>query len=149
MKTLYDPATAAEIKSRLALLTPQSERKWGKMTVSQALAHCSAALQPALGDTTPQRLMIGRLLGWMFKSTFSSDKEFGKNAPTDPTFVVTTDCDLDRERSRLSALIDRFVATDPDTCAQRPHSFFGKLTGSEWGIGMYKHLDHHLRQFGV
>jgi hypothetical protein len=26
---------------------------------------------------------------------------------------------------------------------------FGKLTASEWNIMMYKHLDHHLTQFGV
>ncbi|MFD1127776.1 DUF1569 domain-containing protein [Paenibacillus provencensis] len=29
-----------------------------------------------------------------------------------------------------------------------PHPFFGKLTSEEWSIGLYKHLDHHLKEFG-
>ena len=149
MKTLYDPATADEIKSRIAKLTPESPRQWGKMTAPQALAHCAIALQAPLGDTAPSRVMIGRLIGWMFKPVFTNEKEFGKNAPTHPSYIVTSPCDLDRERARLSALIDRFVAMGPEACSKHPHSFFGKLAGAEWGIGMYKHLHHHLRQFGV
>jgi len=30
-----------------------------------------------------------------------------------------------------------------------PRCFFGKLSGKEWGELMYKHIDHHLRQFGA
>jgi transposase InsO family protein len=46
-------------------------------------------------------------------------------------------------------VIDRFVAAGPKSCTTHPHSFFGPLTPEEWAILMYKHLDHHLRQFGV
>jgi hypothetical protein len=49
----------------------------------------------------------------------------------------------------LRGLIDRFVASGPAGCTNHPHSFFGRLTPEEWAILMYKHLDHHLRQFGV
>jgi hypothetical protein len=149
MKTLYDPTTAAEVKSRLAALTPEIPHLWGKMTAPQAVAHCCAALQVPLGDATPPRAFIGRILGPIFRPVFSNEKEFGKNSPTNPTFIVTGDCDLDCERTRLDGLIDRFVAMGPAGCSQHPHSFFGKITATEWGTGMYKHLDHHLRQFGV
>jgi len=149
MKTLYDPETAAQIKARMARLTPESERLWGKMSPAQALAHCSAALEVPLGDKSPPQSMLGRLIGWMFRPVFSNEKEFGKGAPTDPSFIVAHECDLPAERAKLSGLIDRFVAGGPEGCSKHPHSFFGKLTAAEWGTGMYKHIDHHLRQFGV
>jgi len=149
MKTLCDAASVAEIKARLALLTPQSQHLWGKMGPAQMLAHCSAALEVPLGDKSPPQIMIGRLIGWMFKSEFTGEKEFRKNSPTDPSFIIDRECDFAAERSRLIGLIDRFAAADPAACAKQRHSFFGKLTGAEWGLGSYKHLDHHLRQFGV
>jgi transposase InsO family protein len=57
--------------------------------------------------------------------------------------------DLGKERGRLSGLIDKFAAGGAAGCTKNPHSFFGKVTPEEWAILMYKHLDHHLRQFGV
>lgn len=149
MKTLYDAAAAAEVKQRIGRMTAESQRQWGKMGPAQALAHCSAALEVPLGDKTPPRVMIGRLIGWMFRPVFSNEKEFQKGSPTDPSFIVSDERDLAEEQKRLCALIDRFAAAGPEACSQHPHSFFGKLTAAEWGTGMYKHLDYHLRQFGV
>jgi hypothetical protein len=63
--------------------------------------------------------------------------------------VVRNERDIEVERTRLSELIDRFVAGGPATCTTHPHSFFGRLTPEEWSMLMYKHLDHHLRQFGA
>ena len=57
--------------------------------------------------------------------------------------------DLGKERDQLSGLIDKFAAGGAAGCTRNPHSFFGKMTPEEWAILMYKHLDHHLRQFGV
>jgi len=149
MKSLYVPECASEINRRLSRLSPESAAVWGKMNAAQALAHCSAAIEVPLGDASPPRLMVGRLLGWAVKPMFSNEKEFGRNGPTDPTFVVARECDLDAERARLSGLIERFVAAGPESSGKYIHSFFGRITGEEWGIGMYKHLDHHLRQFGA
>jgi hypothetical protein len=56
---------------------------------------------------------------------------------------------LDKERERLSGLIDKFAAGGEAACTKNPHGFFGKMRAEEWAILMYKHLDHHLRQFGV
>lgn len=62
---------------------------------------------------------------------------------------VEDDRDLDVERRRLLKLIDSFAAGGPSGCTRHPHSFFGPLTPQEWAVLMYKHLDHHLRQFGA
>jgi hypothetical protein len=150
MKNLFEPSTAAEVKQRLEHLGPESQRQWGKMTAPQAMAHCSAAMQWAVGDTSAPRVFIGRIVGIMVKPILlGDDKPMRRNSPTAKTLVMTHECDLARERERLRGLIDRFAAAGPQGCTTNPHTFFGRLTPQEWATLMYKHLDHHLRQFGV
>lgn len=149
MKTLFEAPAVIEIKQRMFVLRPESERLWGKMNAAQALAHCSAAMEMALGDTSPRRVLIGRLLGPMFKSVYSNEKPFQRKSPTHPSLIVSDQRDLAKERQRLAGLIDRFSASGAEGCTEHPHPFFGKLSSTEWATGMYKHLDHHLRQFGV
>jgi hypothetical protein len=72
-----------------------------------------------------------------------------RNSPTAKTLVVADKRDLAAEQKRLCGLIDQFCAAGPAGCTTHPHSFFGPLTPEEWAALMYKHLDHHLRQFGV
>ena len=145
MKTLFDRSTVVEIKQRLSALYPGSERIWGKMDAAQALAHCSAAMEMALGDTLPPRLLIGRLLGPLFRSAYSNEKPMQRGSPTHPSLVVSDQRDLARERERLGGLVDRFSVGGSEGCTRHPHPFFGELTPAEWGTGMYKHLDHHFR----
>ena len=119
------------------------------MSVAQALAHCSAAMEVAVGDKCPPRVLIGRLVGPLVKSMMSNEKPLEQNMPTDKSFIVSDARELVRERERLGGLIDRFAEGGAEGCTKHPHSFFGRLTPLEWATGMYKHLDHHLRQFGV
>ena len=150
MRTLYQPERTAEVKQRIAGLKPTSPRQWGKMNVGQALAHCSAAMEMAVGVNNPSRMFIGRLLGGLVKSRVLKDEEpMRRNAPTAPTLVVADERNLDKEKERLTGLIDRFASAGPQGCTTHPHTFFGKLTPEEWARMMYKHLDHHLRQFGA
>jgi hypothetical protein len=149
MKNLFDPARAAEVRDRLASLRPESERQWGKMTAPQAIAHCAGGMEMALGDMIPPRMFIGRVIGGLVKPmALGNDKPMQRNSPTVPALVIADQRDLDAERDRLLGLIDRFVAGGPAGCTTNPHSFFGRLTPDEWSVLMYKHLDHHLRQFG-
>ncbi|WP_263358243.1 DUF1569 domain-containing protein [Acidicapsa ligni] len=149
MKSLYDSSAAEEIKHRLAAITPTSERLWGKMNAAQMLAHCCLNLETACGDNVQPRSFIGKLIGPLFKSEFSRDKLWRKNSPTVPAYIISEERDLNAERERLLLLIDRFQKGGPVACTQAPHAFFGKLSVEEWGKGMYKHLDHHLRQFNL
>ena len=135
MKNLFDPAAAEHIKQRLAHLKPDSPRQWGSMNPAQAMAHCAAGLQLAAGELKP--LALG------------NDDPIRRNAPTVKGLVIHDDRNLDKERQLLARSIDRFVAAGPAGCTTHPHSFFGRLTPQQWAILMYKHLDHHLRQFGA
>lgn len=148
MKNLFDVAVANQVKQRIDRLQIDSKRQWGKMTVAQAAAHCASGLQMALGEIKPRRVFMGRLLSPIIKpKVFGNDEPFRRNSPTAAELVVSDDRDLDDERARLHSLIDRFVSGGASACTTHPHPLFGPLSPAEWAILMYKHLDHHLRQF--
>jgi hypothetical protein len=150
MRNLYEAARVEEVKTRIAQLRPDSQRQWGKMTPAQALAHCSGAMEMAMGDVRPQGMFLGGIIGRVIKPMVFKDEEpLRKNSPTIKELAITDDRDLGKERERLCGLVDRFAAAGPKGCTTHPHSFFGRLTPDEWSALMYKHLDHHLRQFGV
>jgi hypothetical protein len=150
MKNLYEAATVEEVKERITRLGPGSERQWGKMNSAQAAAHCSVAMEWAIGDSCPPRMFLGWIFGPMVKSKVLGDERpMGRNAPTTKSLVVADERDLGVEQKRLCALIDRFASAGREGCTTHPHTFFGRLTPEEWATLMYKHLDHHLRQFGV
>jgi hypothetical protein len=149
MTTILDAVTAGEMKERLARLKPDSARMWGTMDAAQAAAHCSAALEMALGDLRPPRKLIGRFLGWMIKPLALREGDpMRRNTPTADALVVADERNLEFEKRRLGELMDRFTAS-PGSRTNHPHPFFGKLIPGEWEVLMHKHLDHHLRQFGV
>ena len=150
MKNLLDTATAKEVQERIARLGPANERQWGKMSAPQALAHCSVAMEWAVGDNNPPRMFVGRIFGPIAKSQLlKNEKPMGRNAPTAKSLVIADQRELGKERERLSRLIERFCAGGRAGCTKHPHTFFGQLTAEEWAQIMYKHIDHHLRQFGA
>jgi hypothetical protein len=150
MNNLYEPARVDEVKQRVATLTSASQRQWGTMTASQALAHCSAAMEMATGDSMPPRMLIGRLIGGMIRNKVLKNSDpLRRNTPTAKNLVISDDRDLAKEQQRLCELIDRFAKVGPNGCTKHPHTFFGPMTPEEWAALMYKHLDHHLRQFGA
>ncbi|MFM7017148.1 MAG: DUF1569 domain-containing protein [Bacteroidota bacterium] len=149
VKSLYDKSVCEELINRLHNLTPVSEQLWGKMNVSQMLAHCKVGVEVAMGQKTVKRVFIGYLLGPLFKATFYNEKPFEKNWATADLFLMKGDYDFENEKNQLIQHIQTFSNNGPSKCTKAPHGFFGHLTPEQWGIGMYKHLDHHLRQFGV
>jgi hypothetical protein len=150
MKNLFEPATVDEIKTRLGKLTPQSERQWGKMAPAQAVAHCSGGMAWAVNDSVPPRMFLGRIVGGFVKPlVLKDDAPIRKNSPTIKSLIINDNRDLSAEREKLCNQIDRFAAARHEGCTTHPHPFFGKLTPDEWAILMYKHIDHHLRQFGA
>lgn len=150
MKTLFEKARVEEVKERVAMLRPESERLWGKMNPAQALAHCSAAIGMAQGQERPPRNLIGRIVGPLAKKSLIVNGEpMRRNSMTHKSVLVTDKREFTLERQRLLDAIDSFAMGGPGICTKHPHFFFGPLTPVEWASLMYQHLDHHLRQFGV
>ena len=150
MKNLFEAGRVEEFKRRIAQVRPDSPRQWGTMSPGQMLEHCSRGMETGLGITNPPRMFIGRVIGRMIKSRImANDEPLRRNTPTAKLLVVNDERDVEKERARLCGLIERFVAGGPTVCSKHPHMFFGTMTPHEWAILMYKHLDHHLRQFGA
>src|SRR5258708_14495197 len=111
MKNLFEAARVEEVKQRIARLRPDSQRQWGKMNAAQAVAHCSAGLELAVGDKIPPRLLLGRIIGRIVKPmALGNDEPMRRNSPTVKDLVVQDEPDLGTEMDRLCGLIDRFCA---------------------------------------
>ena len=149
MKNLFDKNVYNEITNRINTLIPQSQRQWGKMEVAQMLAHCKEAFKVPLSDKKMPRMFIGLLLGWAFKKKLYNDEPWKRNLPTAPNFIIKDERDFEKEKQGLTGLINQFHNGGPDNVGRFPHPMFGTFTKEQWGKSMYKHLDHHLMQFGV
>jgi Protein of unknown function (DUF1569) len=149
MQNLFQPEAATGIVMRIARLKPTAQALWGKMNAAQMLAHCKAPLEVALGDRILKHSFVGWLFGRMAKKKMLGEAPFKHNLPTDNSFIVKENRDFAGEQDNLLTLIRRFAEANPASIAARTHPFFGKMSIEEWGILQWKHLDHHLRQFGV
>ena len=149
MNNLFNQSDVSVILERIEKLTPDSQRKWGKMNVAQMLAHCNVSLETAMGVNKINRLFIGRIIGSMLKRTVLGPKPFGKNSPTDKTYIFKDNRKFDEEKLKVIASIKKFLEGGAAGCTTYPHPFFGKFTPEQWAVFQWKHMDHHLRQFGV
>lgn len=149
MKNLFDPQVFNEINGRIGLLTPQTQRQWGKMDVAQMLAHCKEAFKVPLSPEPLPRMFVGRLIGWLMKAKLYNDSPWAKNLPTAPNFLIKDSRNFETEKKQLLELVRTFHHAGPDGISKYPHPFFGSFTPEQWGMSMYKHIDHHLQQFGV
>jgi len=148
MNSLFDSQTCQEIIQRIENLTVDSPRQWGKMDVAQMMAHCAFSMETAIGERNPPRTFLGKLVGRLMQGELTNDKPMGKNLPTHPQYVMVDSKDFEKEKSRLISCIKRFSENGESKVTKNPHPFFGNITPLQWSSGNYKHLNHHLRQFG-
>ena len=147
VKDLFDPSVKQEIIDRVNKLTAQTQRQWGKMNVSQMLAHVQMPILIAFGTHQPKGSFLLRLIGPLFKSKLWDENPYKRSLPTDPTFIMTNrEKEFEREKSALLELIDKF---SEESLVSEKHPVFGKLTKDNWSKATWKHLDHHLKQLGV
>ncbi len=149
MESLFTQQDNNTVIDRINRLSPQSVPSWGKMNVSQMLAHCQQPLRVGFGELKLKRGLTGILFGAWAKRKFMKPGGFGKNLPTAKSFVFTDDRDFNDEKSKLISLVQRFASEGAKGLSGDAHPFFGKMTPDEWSYLSWKHLDHHLTQFGV
>lgn len=146
--SLFEPAGLARMLERLDALRPDATRQWGKMSCAQMLAHCQQPLRVAVGELPLKRSLVGLLFGRMAKKKLLAPAPWKPGMPTAPEFVIRDQRDFAREHAALRALVKRFGEGGPAGLTKGPHPFFGPLTVEEWQGLQWRHLDHHLRQFG-
>jgi hypothetical protein len=146
---LYDDEVYDTIVDRIHKLRQENIPKWGKMNAAQMMAHCSEVVEVYNGKKELQTSFFSRLFKGYIKKIVVGPKPYKKNAPTAPQFKITSEQDFYPEKARLLEVIDVFYHMEKDEAEQMEHPLFGKMTLEERGWAIYKHLDHHLRQFGV
>lgn len=147
---IFDPAVTEALLARLERLRPEDQPRWDRMDVARMVAHCSATYDD-LRDTpsnrhSPFTKVLNRLV---IKGKVISEKPFPETAPG-PASPVSSDPEvLARAQARLSAHLKATQALGAQAFEGRVHPHFGRLTARQWSNLFWKHLDHHLRQFGV
>lgn len=149
MGNIFIEADKNDIINRIDELHPNSKAMWGKMNVSQMLAHCVVPTRVSAGELPSAQTLLGKFFGRMAKKQLLNGEYMKKNLPTAPNFIIKETPDFYLSQQALKEAIQRLYETDKSALLQRKHPFFGKMTLEEWGILNYKHFDHHLRQFGV
>ena len=150
MKNVFDPQEVKGIIKRIDALSSDTQPVWGKMSVGQMLAHCCVPYEQALENSHPKVTGIKRMLLKAFlKSIVVNEKPYKQNSRTAPAFLVTDERDFQNEKQRLTNFIQKTAELGADHFEGKESTSFGPLTSKEWNNLFYKHLDHHLTQFGV
>lgn len=150
MNSIFEQSTIDQFAERIRALSQQSKPEWGKMTVYQMLKHCSENEKINLRINSYKRLIPGILFGRMVMNKIvKNDSPMTKNNPTHPALKIKGDGDIDAQKTELISLLNCYPTANKTELKNLVHPFFGKLSLKEWEIYIYKHMDHHLRQFGV
>ncbi len=140
----------AELTQRIERLTSTTTPQWGKMTVDQMLAHCCVTYEMLYDNKHPKPGALKRFLLTAFiKRAVVGAKPYTRNSPTAPVFKIVDRRNFVDEKRRLVAFLNRVQHEGDAKFEGRESHAFGALTASEWNVMFYKHLDHHLTQFGV
>jgi hypothetical protein len=139
------------IINRINNLKPDSQPQWGKMSVDKMLAHCSVAYETIYepGKHPPPNFFMSIFLKLFVKRMVTGDKPLSKNSPTAPYFIIADDKDFEAEKKRLIDFIKKTQQLGEAEFDGKESLAMGALNKNEWSNMMYKHLDHHLTQFGV
>ena len=150
--SLFDETKRNEIISRINQLTPEAKGLWGKMNANQMICHCTDGLRGSLGEldnkTDESNFLSRSLVKWLVLNVIAIPKDVPTSKRVDQMQDGTKPTDFESDRKILLEFIEKMISQTADF-AWSPHFKFGAMNRNEWGILSYKHLDHHLKQFGV
>lgn len=147
--TLQDGQVRAATLARFRSIPADRTPHWGTMTAPRMVVHCTDALRMATGELPVRVLPIGRVLGATGLGTvLARYMPFPKGSPTHPKLLARVPTAFGDELSQLAAALEAFAAK-PRVSKWPPHPLFGTLSPASWGVLAWRHLDHHLRQFGA
>lgn len=148
MKSIFEPNTEQEIIARIQSLSLESKAIWGKMSVIQMVEHGILCEDMYLGKNQVKRVLIGKLLGsTMLKMVLKNDKPFSKGTPTAKELTAVGNAQ-DLELLKIT-WISKIQENRDRPMLHFMHPFFGNMNKEQIGLLNFKHVDHHLRQFGV
>ncbi len=150
LPNIFTKSVSDEIIQRINQLTPKTQANWGKMSVAQMLAHCNVTYEMIFDDIHAKpNFLMKFILKAMVKNTVTNEVPYKHNSSTAPQFLIKETKDFEAEKSRLIAYINKTQSLGENHFDGKESHSFGNLNKIEWNNMLYKHLDHHLRQFGA
>jgi hypothetical protein len=150
LPNIFTETVADEIIGRINKLSPDTKGQWGKMTVDQVLAHCNVPYEMVYTDKHNKPGALMKLVLKLFvKNKVVSSTPYPRSVPTAPAFIIKDRRDFEAEKARLISYIRKTQELGEAHFDGRPSHSFGPLNINEWNNMFYKHLDHHLTQFGA
>ena len=148
MHSILNQGDRATICGRVRSLSASSDARWGRMSVTGMLQHLRLSAQMTVGDLTVASANKRAFQVFPLKHLILYVLPFPKGAPTAPELYPGAAPSLEEERAAVLALVD-LIGTGPREGKGPAHPLFGPLSWREWGAATYKHVDHHLKQFGA
>ena len=151
MQNVFDAKDAQEYINRINNLTPETQRKWGKMSVDQVLAHLNVAYDLTFTpEKFPKPNFIAKfLLSRFVKPKITNEIPYKQSLPTSPAFIIADERNFEEEKAKLIGNIQRVQQLGREAFEGKENINFGKMTAQCWNNMFAKHLNHHLEQFGV
>lgn len=150
MENILQQAGFEHMLKRINLLTSNSIPNWGKMSVSQMLAHINVAYEMTFEDIHPKpNGFMKFVLKMLVKNAVVGPKPYPKNGRTAPQFIISEERDFETEKRRLLAYMEKAKDLGESHFEGKESHSFGPLSSKEWNVMFSKHMDHHLTQFGV
>lgn len=146
MPSLRDESARKQLVQRLQNLTPATKPKWGKLDAPRVLCHLGDTLAMGVGEVPTKSVNRKMFHHFPLKHLILYVLPFPKNVPTAPELLASAPSDFEADRKRVLDLINRLAVTPPANGPEHP--FFGPLTNEEWNALQWKHIDHHMKQFG-
>lgn len=148
MGSILNESDRTATRKRLGSLSPSSTARWGQMNVTGMLQHLRLSAQMAVGEIEVASKTKRVFQVFPLKHLILYVLPFPKGAPTAPELIPEAAESFEEERATLLQLLDR-IGTGPQDGTGPAHPLFGPLSWREWGAATYKHVDHHLKQFGA
>lgn len=150
LPNIYDASVVEQLVQRISKLNSSTTPQWGKMNVAQMLAHCNVTYDLAFERKTSKNSFIMKwILKTFIKKKVVGEQSYPPNSPTAPVFIVADQREFETEKATLIQNIKDVQQKGASYFEGRDSDSFGPLTAIEWNNMFYKHLDHHLKQFGV
>jgi hypothetical protein len=150
LPNIFTKPVADSIIGRIENLKSSTTPQWGKMDASQMLAHCNVTYNMAFDENYKKSSPFLRfILKNLAKKGIVNEAPLKKNSSTAPEMVIKTPKNFDEEKAILINNLQKAVKVGEKFFDAKDHPGFGVMSTQEWNNFYYKHLDHHLTQFGV
>ncbi|MES2388748.1 MAG: DUF1569 domain-containing protein [Bacteroidota bacterium] len=147
---IFNTSVSDQVIQRINKLKPETAALWGKMSVDQMLAHCNVPYEMAFTNKHPEpNFILGFILKTFVKDTVVGTKPYKKHSQTAPAFVIKGSRNFENEKVRLISYIKQAQQLGEKHFDGKKSNSFGNLNADEWNTMFYKHIDHHLQQFGA